>query len=205
MEVSFLPIELSSVEALQCSLIQIDETMSGVDNKVYLYHGPNSVVLRGNQRPRINGVIKPERTLVDLIQEDWQPYKDPFRVHPFLCSEHLQTLYAAAPTFTSDHVYYARKLLKVPDGGTVSLDIVLESETHFKKGLRVDEEIKRRKDYVKNLPWRTSVRLFLVFAGNFIVFGKFLGMGPFPGTTTGRSANYWGQEQKAREQKEKDG
>ena len=42
---------------------------------------------------------------------------------------------------------------------------------------------------------RFTGRLFLVFAGNFIEFGNFLGRGPFP---AGKSANYWGQEQKAR-------
>ena len=30
-----------------------------------------------------------------------------------------------------------------------------------------------------------SVRLFLVFAGNFIVYGNFLGRGPFSGISTG--------------------
>ena len=156
MEVSFLPVELSSVEALQCSLRQIDESMPRVNNIVCLHHGRNSVVVKGKQASRMNGIVKPERTLVDLIQEDWKPYKNPFRVHPFLRSGHLQTFYAAASSLTrGDQVYYARKLLGMPDGGTVSLDLVLESESHFKKGLRVDEEIKRRKDYVKNLPSRT--------------------------------------------------
>ena len=37
------------------------------------------------------------------------------------------------------------------------------------------------------------VRLFLVFAGNFIVFGNFLGRGPFSGNNYGKLANYWGQ------------
>jgi predicted alpha/beta-fold hydrolase len=40
------------------------------------------------------------------------------------------------------------------DGGTVGLDIVLDSEAQYTKGLEVDEELKHRKDYVKNLPPR---------------------------------------------------
>ena len=36
----------------------------------------------------------------------------------------------------------------------------------------------------------------MVFAGNFIVFGNFLGIGPFPGSTTGKSANYGARNQR---------
>jgi predicted alpha/beta-fold hydrolase len=34
----------------------------------------------------------------------------------------------------------------------VGLDVVLETEAMFKKGIEVDEAIRQRKDYVKNLP-----------------------------------------------------
>jgi predicted alpha/beta-fold hydrolase len=66
---------------------------------------------------------------------------------------HLQTMYAAASNFNDvDRVFYARKLLEMTDGGTIGLDFVLETEAQFQKGRKVDEELKHRKDYVKNLP-----------------------------------------------------
>jgi uncharacterized protein len=156
MEPSFLPLELTSLEALQCSLKEIEENMPRVDNKVHLHHGPNSVVLRGtHSSPEVNGVTKHDKTLVDLIRGEWRPYEGPFPAHPLLQSGHLQTLYAAASNFNDvDRVFYARKLLEMPDGGTVGLDVVLESEAQYKKGLKVDDELKQRKDYVKNLPPR---------------------------------------------------
>ena len=47
-------------------------------------------------------------------------------------------------------------------------------------------------DWQKWLLWG----YFLVFAGNFIVYGNFLGRGPFPGTTTGKSANSGARNQR---------
>lgn len=130
--------------------------MPKLDNKVHLHHGTNSIAIRGKTTSNgVNGVIKPDKTLIDLIREEWRPFKEPYSAHPLLHSGHLQTLYAAASNFNdTDRVYYARKLLGMSDGGTVGLDIVLESEEQYKKGLEVDAAIRQRKDYVKNLPPR---------------------------------------------------
>jgi predicted alpha/beta-fold hydrolase len=158
MDPSYLPIDLTSIEKLQGSLRELDESMPRVDNRVYLHHGANSVAIRGKAIANsngINGTIKASQTLVDLIREEWRPYESPFRAHPFFQTGHLQTLYAAASNFNDmDRVYYARKLLTMEDGGTVGLDIVLDSEVDFKKGQKVDEAITQRADYVKNLPPR---------------------------------------------------
>lgn len=130
--------------------------MPKLDNKVHLHHGTNSIAIRGKATSNgVNGVIKPDKTLVDLIREEWRPFKESYHAHPLLHSGHLQTLYAAASNFNDlDCVYYARKLLGMSDGGTVGLDIVLESEAQYKKGLEVDTAISQRKDFVKNLPPR---------------------------------------------------
>lgn len=159
MDPSYLPVDLTSIEALQGSLKELDEDMPRLDNKVHLHHGANSVpIFRGKSTANgngINGTIKRSKTLVDLVREEWRPHESPFPAHPLLQTGHLQTMYAAASNFNDvDRVYYARKLLSMPDGGTVGLDIVLDSETQFKKGLKVDEAIRQRKDYVKNLPPR---------------------------------------------------
>jgi predicted alpha/beta-fold hydrolase len=156
MEVSFLPLELTSLEALDSSLRNLEDSMPKLDNKVYLHHGPNSIAIKGERHTSTaNGVIKPEKTLVDLIREEWRPFEGPYPAHPLLQSGHLQTLYAGASNFNDvDRVYYARKLLGMNDGGTVGLDVVLESEAQYKRGLEVDESIRQRKDYVKNLPPR---------------------------------------------------
>lgn len=159
MEASYLPLDLASFEELQTSLQRLDETMPKVDNKVHLFHGPNSVAIRGKPKANgvngVNGVIKADKTLVDLVREEWRPYESPYRVHPLLQSGHLQTLYAAASNFNNvDPVYYARKLLEMHDGGTVGLDIVLDSPEQYKKGIEVDEAIRQRPDCVKNLPPR---------------------------------------------------
>jgi len=130
--------------------------MPKLDNKVHLHHGTNSIaILRKTTSNGVNGVIKPDKTLIDLIREEWRPFKEPYPCHPLLQSGHLQTIYAAASNFNDvDRVYYARKLLGMNDGGTVGLDIVLESEAQYKNGLEVDAAIRERKDYVKNLPPR---------------------------------------------------
>lgn len=156
MEASYLPLELTSVDALQCSLRRLEEGLPKVDNKVHLHHGPNSVAIRSKSPENgFNGIVKPNKTLVDLVREEWRPLESPFLAHPLLQSGHLQTLYAAACNFTDvDRVFYARKLLEMSDGGTAGLDIVLESEGQFKKGTKVDEALKTRKDYVQNLPPR---------------------------------------------------
>jgi predicted alpha/beta-fold hydrolase len=154
MEASYLPLELTSLEAFQSSLKELDESMPKVDNKVHLHYGPNSVAIRGKSKSNgVNGVVKLDKTLVDLVREEWRPLESPFPSHPLLQSGHLQTLYAAASNFNDvDQVYYARKLLGMNDGGTVGFDVVLESEAQFKKGIEVDDAVKQRKDYVKNLP-----------------------------------------------------
>ena len=158
MEASYLPLELTSLEELNSSLQKLDDSMPKVDNKVHLHHGPNSVVIRGNNKATsngINGVIKPGKTLVDLVQEECRTFKEPYPGHPLLRSGHLQTLYAGFSSFNDvDPVFYARKLLGMHDGGTVGLDFVLESEAQYKIGIEVDEAIRQRKDYVKNLPSR---------------------------------------------------
>jgi uncharacterized protein len=156
MEASYLPIELTSVEALQASLKSLEENMPKVDNEVHLHHGSNSIAIKAKATLNgINGVIRPYRTLVDLVREEWKPLESPFIAHPLLRSGHLQSIYAAASNLNdSDRVYYARKLLGTSDGGTVGLDFVLESEAQYRKGLEVDETIQQRKDYVKNLPPR---------------------------------------------------
>ena len=132
--------------------------MTRVDNKVHLHHGPNSIAIRGHNKVTlngVNGVIKPDKTLVDLVREEWKTFEEPYPGHPLLQSGHLQTLYAAASNFNDvDRVFYARKLLGMHDGGTVGLDFVLESEVQYKKGIEVDEATRQRKDYVKNLPPR---------------------------------------------------
>jgi len=156
MDPSYLPLELSSIEALHWSLGELDESMPHVDNKVHLHHGPNSASIRGKSVANgINGTVKASKTLVDLVKDEWRPYEGPFPAHPLLQTGHLQTMYAAASNFNDvDRVYYARKLLTMEDGGTVGLDIVLKSETQFKQGRKVDAAISQRKDYVKNLPPR---------------------------------------------------
>lgn len=156
MEASYLPLELSSLEALHSSLRKLEESMPKLDNKVHLHHGTNSIAIRGKSTSNgINGAIKPDKTLVDLIRGEWRPFESPYPAHPLLQSGHLLTLYAAASNFNDvDRVYYARKLLGMHDGGTVGLDIVLESEAQYTKGLEVDETVRQRKDYVKNLPPR---------------------------------------------------
>jgi predicted alpha/beta-fold hydrolase len=154
MEASFLPLDLTSVEDLQCSLRNLEESIPRVDQKVYLHHGTTSIPIQAkNKENGVNGVIKPSKTLVDLVREEWRPLEGPFPAHPLMQSGHLQTLYAAASNFNDvDRVYYARKLLEMTDGGTVGLDFVLQSQEQFKKGLKVDEDLTHRKDYVKNLP-----------------------------------------------------
>ena len=159
MEASYLPLELSSVEALQSSLKKLEQSILTVDNKVYLHHGPNSVAIKRrsklSDKNKTNGVVLPERTLVDLIREEWRPFESSFHPHPLLQTGHLQTIYAATSNINDMiPVLYARKLLTMHDGGTVGLDIVLDSEAQYMKGLEVDEELKQRKDYVKNLPPR---------------------------------------------------
>jgi predicted alpha/beta-fold hydrolase len=156
MEASYLPLELTSVDALQCSLKSLENSMPRVDNKVHLHHGANSVAIRGKAKANgLNGTVKPNKTLVDLVREDWRPYQGPYPAHPLLQTGHLQTLYAAASNFNDvDRVHYARKLLTMHDGGAVGLDIVLETEAQYKSGLKVDEATSQRKDYVKNLPPR---------------------------------------------------
>jgi predicted alpha/beta-fold hydrolase len=154
MEASFLPLELTSVEALQCSLKGFADNMPRVDKKVYLHHGTTSVPIRRKAKTNgVNGITKPDKTLVDLVQEEWRPLEGDFPAHPLMQSGHLQTMYAAVSNFNDvDRVYYARKLLEMNDGGTVGLDVVLETQAQYKKGLKVDEELTHRKDYVKNLP-----------------------------------------------------
>jgi len=157
MEASYLPLDLRSFEELQSSLRKLDETMPKPDNTVHLYHGPNSVAIRGKHKANggMNGTVKPDKTLVDLVRGEWGPYTSPFPVHPLLQSGHLQTLYAAACNFNDvERVYYARKLLAMHDGGTVGLDIVLDSEAQYNRGIEADEDIRKRPDYVKNLPSR---------------------------------------------------
>jgi predicted alpha/beta-fold hydrolase len=156
MEASYLPLELTSLEALQSSLSELQDTMPKLDNNVHLHHGPNSIAISGKTTISngVNNTIKPDKTLVNLVQEE-RTFQDPFPAHPLLQSGHLQTLYAAASNFNDvDQVFYARKLLGMNDGGTVGLDFVLESETQFKKGIEVDQAIRKRPDYVKNLPPR---------------------------------------------------
>jgi len=156
MEASYLPLDLTSIDSLQLSLKDLDESMPRIDNKVHLHYGTNSVAIRGKPTSHSNGhngVIKPSKTLVDLVREEWRPYEEPFAAHPLLQSGHLQTFYAAFSNFNDvDRVHYARKLLTMADGGTVGLDFVLDSEEQYIKGLQVDEEIKQRKDFVENLP-----------------------------------------------------
>jgi len=156
MEASYIPLDLTSLEALQSSLKVLEENIPRLDNKVHLHYGPNSIAIRGKSAAMANGVngtVKVEKTLVDLVREEWRPYECPYPGHPLLQSGHLQTLYAAASNFEDvDRVYYARKLLDMDDGGTVGLDIVLETEAMFKKGIEADEAIRQRKDYVNNLP-----------------------------------------------------
>ena len=156
MEASYIPLELTSLAALQSSLKELEENIPRLDNKVHLHYGPNSIAIRGKSAGTANGVngtVKADKTLVDLVREEWRPYEGPYPGHPLLQSGHLQTLYAAASNFNDvDRVFYARKLLDMNDGGTVGLDMVLETEAMFKKGLEVDETIRQRKDYVKNLP-----------------------------------------------------
>lgn len=146
------------MDALQSSLKKLEESILTVDNKVYLHHGPNSVAIkprRGSKHTHANGLIQAERTLVDLIREEWRPFESPFHPHPLLQTGHLQTIYAAISNFNDMlPVRYARKLLTMHDGGTVGLDIVLNSEAQFTRGLEIDEDLKRRKDFVKNLPPR---------------------------------------------------
>ena len=156
MEASYLPLELTSLEALHSSLRKIDESIPRIDNNVHLHHGPNSVAIRTKVTSNgVKGARKPDKTLVDLIREEWRPFEGPFRAHPLFQSGHLQTLYAAASNFNDvDRVYYARKLLEMKDGGTVGLDFVLDSEGKFNEGIEVDEAIRQREDYVKNLPPR---------------------------------------------------
>jgi predicted alpha/beta-fold hydrolase len=156
MEASYLPLDLGSLEELESSLRELNETMPKLDNEVHLHHGPNSVAIKGKYKANgVNGVVKADKTLVDLVRGEWRPNESPFHVHPFLRSGHLQTFYASASNFSDvDRVYYARKLLAMNDGGTVGLDIVLDSEAQFKKGIEVDEDIRKRPDYVKNLPPR---------------------------------------------------
>ena len=158
MEASYLPLELTSLEALNSSLQKLEESMPKVDNKVHLHYGPNSIAIRGNHKATsngINGVIKPGKTLVDLAREEWRTIKEPYPCHPLLRSGHLQTLYAGFSNFNDmDRVFYARKLLGMHDGGTVGLDLVLESEAQYQMGIVVDEAIRQRKDYVTNLPPR---------------------------------------------------
>jgi predicted alpha/beta-fold hydrolase len=158
MEASYLPLELTSIEALNSSLKKLDESMPKVNNKVHLHHGPNSIAIRGNNKAvsnGINGVIKPDKTLVDLVREEWKPFKEPYPAHPLLRSGHLQTLYTGYSDSNDEYrVFYARKLLGMYDGGTVGLDFVLESEAQYKRGIEVDDAIRQRKDYVENLPPR---------------------------------------------------
>lgn len=156
MEASYLPINLTSLEALQTSLRSLEESMPKIDNEVHLHHGSNSIAIKGTAISNgINGVIRPYKTLVDLVREEWKPLESPFIPHPLLRSGHLQTVYAVASNLSdADRVYYARKLLTMEDGGTVGLDFILESEAQYKKGLEVDESLRQRKDYVKNLPPR---------------------------------------------------
>jgi len=156
MEVSFLPLELSSVDELQTSLKDLDESILTTDNKVYLHHGPNSVAIKRQKKHNgANGTVRHDRTLVDLIREEWRPFESPFHPHPLLQTGQLQTIYAGARNFDDlAPIRYARKLLTMHDGGTIGLDIVLDSEEQYTKGLEIDEEITKRKDYVKNLPPR---------------------------------------------------
>jgi len=157
MEASYLPLDLGSFEELQSSLRRLDETMPKRNNQVHVYHGSNSVAIRGMHKPdaAMNGAVGADKTLVDLLRGEWRPYQSPFPVHPLMQSGHLQTVYAAACNFADvDRVYYARKLLAMHDGGTVALDIVLDSEAQYNTGMEADEDIRKRSDYVKNLPPR---------------------------------------------------
>jgi predicted alpha/beta-fold hydrolase len=154
MDPCVLPLDLSSIEALQSSLKDLEDNMPNADNRVLLHHGPNSVAITIRGKPNgLNGAIKSYKTLVDLVREDWKPLESPFNPHPLLRSGHLQTLMAAKVLVTdTTRVYYARKLLNMLDGGTVGLDVVLDSEAHFKKGMPVDATTEQRVDYVKTLP-----------------------------------------------------
>jgi uncharacterized protein len=154
MEASYLPLELGSLDSLHSSLSELDASMPKTDNNVHLHHGQDSVVVKA-KASGVNGSVKHERTLLDLVQEEWEAYLRPYPSHPLLQTGHLQTFYAAASNFNDvDPVYYARKLLTLEDGGTVGLDIVLETRERFQRGRQVDESISQRKDYVKNLPPR---------------------------------------------------
>lgn len=156
MDPSYLSLDLSSVDTLLVSLKELEESMPRVDNRVHLHHGASSVAIRGKSMSNgINGTIKRAKTLVDLMREEWRPYESPFPAHPLLRTGNLQSIYAAVSNFNDvDRVFYARKLLTMEDGGTVGLDIVLESEAQFSKGRKLDEAILQRPDYVKNLPPR---------------------------------------------------
>ncbi|WVQ81757.1 hypothetical protein IAT38_003882 [Cryptococcus sp. DSM 104549] len=68
----------------------------------------------------------------ELVGSWCQSLKDGFRASWWLPNGHAQTIYSAIADFSmDDHVTYQRQLLRVPDGGTIGVDIYPQLSTQL--------------------------------------------------------------------------
>ncbi|OCF33030.1 hypothetical protein I316_05368 [Kwoniella heveanensis BCC8398] len=74
--------------------------------------------------PSIPGVLDNGENCQQLVERSVGSLKDGFRASWWLPNGHAQTIYSALANFSADdHVSYERKLLQLPDGGTIGIDL----------------------------------------------------------------------------------
>lgn len=62
----------------------------------------------------------------DSVVVEVRPFPQPllsfFELMDGICSGHAATIYCTLGDFSYDHCHYSRRLIRVPDGGTLALD-----------------------------------------------------------------------------------
>ncbi|WVQ99593.1 hypothetical protein IAU59_006729 [Kwoniella sp. CBS 9459] len=74
--------------------------------------------------PAKPGLLDNGESCQQLVERSVGSLKDGFRASWWLPNGHAQTMYSALANFSADdHVSYERKLLQLPDGGTIGIDV----------------------------------------------------------------------------------